>query len=63
MRLKENLDHEIATSFTAKDAQRIEDAANRFNVSRAEIIRTCVLTELPRLIDRETKRRKTEGRN
>ena len=63
MRLKENLSREIATSFLEKDAQRIEDAANQLGTSRAEIIRVCVLTELPRLIDREKKRRKASALN
>ncbi len=57
MQLKDNLTRQMFVNFTDKDAKKIEDAARRLKVSRAEIIRTCVLSDLPKLIERETKRR------
>ena len=54
---REKLSVDIFSSFTEKDAEKINDAAKRLNVSKAELIRVCVLNELPKLIERETKRR------
>lgn len=54
--LKENLTTQVCTSFTDRDIDRLNDAAKRLNVSRAELIRVCVLNDLPKLLDRETKR-------
>ncbi len=54
---RDRLSVEIFSAFTEKDAKKIKDAAKKLNVSRSELIRVCVLNELPRLLDRESKRR------
>ena len=54
---RDRLSVDIFSSFTEKDAEKINDAAKRLGVSRSELIRVCVLNELPKLIERETKRR------
>jgi len=38
--------------------EKIKDTAKRFNVSISEIVRECITNDLPKLIDRETKRTK-----
>ena len=39
---------------------RLDAAAKRFGVTKIRIIRTCIENELPRLIERESKRRKRQ---
>ena len=53
---KERLTTQVHTSLTDRDLEKVNDAAKRLNLSRAEIIRLCVLNDLPKLIDRELKR-------
>ena len=36
---------------------KLDETARRFGVPKIQIIRTCIENELPRLIDRESKRR------
>ena len=43
--------------FNRKIAEKIAETAKRFNVSQSELIRECIERELPRLIDRESKRK------
>ena len=54
---RDKLSVDIFSSFTEKDAEKINDTAKRLKVSKSELIRVCVLNELPKLIERETKRR------
>ncbi len=54
---RDRLTVDIFSSFTEKDAEKIKEAAKRLNVSRSELIRVCVLNELPKLLERENKRR------
>ena len=39
---------------------KLDDTAKRFGVTKIKIIRACIENELPRLIDREAKRRKRQ---
>ena len=39
---------------------KLDDAAQRFGVTKIQVIRTCIENELPRLIDRESKRKKRQ---
>lgn len=39
---------------------KLDDTAKRFGVPKIRIIRACIENELPRLIDRETKRKKRQ---
>lgn len=43
-------------NFTDKMIEKIQGAADQFNVSFADIVRECIDKELPRLIAREHKR-------
>ena len=45
--------------FTANMADEITTAAKNLDVPFTEIVRECVSSDLPRLIERETKRRKS----
>jgi len=42
-------------NFTPAMAEQIQQSADNFNVSFAEIVRECIEKELPRLISRENK--------
>ena len=46
-----------------KMMDRLDDTAKRFGVPKIRIIRACIENELPRLIDRETKRRQRQTRS
>lgn len=39
---------------------KLDDTAKRFGVTKIRIIRACIENELPRLIDREAKRKKRQ---
>ena len=54
---REKLSYQVHTSLTEKERDRLNDAAIRLNLSRSELIRLCVLNELPKMLDRESKRR------
>ena len=41
-----------------KLVEKLTDTAKTFGVTRVQVIRTCLEAELPRLINREKKRRK-----
>ena len=55
---REKLDYQVHTSLTEKERDRLNDAAKRLGLSRSELIRLCVLNELPKMLDRESKRTK-----
>ena len=42
---------------------KLDDTAKRFGVTKIKIIRACIENELPRLIEREAKRRKRQTRS
>lgn len=48
-----------SVSFTEEMHEKVDAAARRFDVSFATIVRACVENDLPKLIDRESKRRKS----
>ena len=49
-------------SMTPKMADAIQDAANEFNVSFADVVRGCIETDLPKLIERHRKRKQRAKR-
>ena len=53
---REKLDYQVHTSLTEKERDKLNDAAQRLGLSRSELIRLCVLNELPKMLDRESKR-------
>ena len=55
---REKLDYQVHTSLTEKERDKLNDAAQRLGLSRSELIRLCVLNELPKMLDRESKRTK-----
>ena len=55
---REKLDYQVHTSLTEKERDKLNDAAKRLGLSRSELIRLCVLNELPKMLDRESKRTK-----
>ena len=55
---REKLDYQVHTSLTEKERDRLNDAAKRLGLSRSELIRICTLNELPKMLDRESKRAK-----
>ena len=57
MREKHTKGHSVF--WTPTDYEKIKKVARQFEVSFGEIVRECVNRELPRLIDRENKRRQT----
>ena len=46
--------------FTETWAEKIQDASDKLSWTFSDIVRECVARELPRLIDRETKRTKRQ---
>lgn len=50
-------DHQLYVGVTETLAEKIQKAAEDYEVSGSEIIRECIEKELPRLIDRENKRK------
>lgn len=56
--IRERLTAMHTTSFTEKQAEEIRKAADALGTSFSEIVRICVERELPRLKDRERKRKK-----
>ena len=57
---RENLTCQVHTSLTEKERDRLNDAAKRLRLSRSEVIRLCILNDLPKMLDRETKRKKRQ---
>ena len=57
--MRKKLEIKKQISFTVKMSGKIQRAATALNVSFPEIVRECVDKELDRLIDRETKRKRT----
>ena len=55
---REKLGYQVHTSLTEKEKDKLNDAAQRLGLSRSELIRLCVLNELPKMLDRENKRTK-----
>ena len=55
---REKLGYQVHTSLTEKERDRLNDAAKRLGLSRSELIRICTLNELPKMLDRESKRAK-----
>ena len=55
---REKLGYQVHTSLTEKERDRLNDAAKRLGLSRSELIRICTLNELPKMLDRESKRTK-----
>ena len=55
---REKLDYQVHTSLTEKERDKLNDAAKRLGLSRSELIRICTLNELPKMLDRESKRTK-----
>ena len=55
---REKLGYQVHTSLTEKERDRLNDAAKRLGLSRSELIRLCILNELPKMLDRESKRTK-----
>ncbi len=49
--------------WTPTDYEKIKKAADEFGASFGEIVRECVNRELPRLIDREKKRKQAQQNN
>ena len=49
----------VSITFTAteKMAEELDGAAKEFDVSRSDIIRACIHNDLPKLKDRERKRK------
>jgi len=56
--LRERNDFQACIYMTETMHEKIKDTAKRFNVSISEIVRECITNDLPKLIDRETKRTK-----
>ena len=54
---REKLGYQVHTSLTEKERDRLNDASKRLGLSRSELIRLCLLNELPKMLDRESKRR------
>lgn len=52
----------VSITFTAteKMSDELDDAAKEFDVSRSDIIRACIHNDLPKLKDRERKRKKRD---
>ena len=55
---REKLGYQVHTSLTEKERDKLKDAAKRLGLSRSELIRLCILNELPKMLDRESKRTK-----
>ena len=55
---REKLGYQVHTSLTEKERDKLNDAAKRLGLSRSELIRICTLNELPKMLDRESKRTK-----
>ena len=55
--MRENLDVQKSIGFPQTLADQIEEAAAKLNTNFSEIVRECVISDLPKLIDRETKKR------
>lgn len=47
----------ITFTVTEKMAEELDAAADEFEVSRSDIIRVCIRNDLPKLKDREKKRK------
>ena len=56
----EKLTKQRSISFTDEMHEKIEATARRFDVSFGSIVRACVDNDLNKLIDRESKRRKSK---
>lgn len=54
--MRERLAIQKAISFPERLAEKIQDEADRLDVSFSEIVRDCVLNDLPRLKERNRKR-------
>lgn len=57
---REKLTCQVHTSLTEKERDRLNEASKRLVLSRAEVIRLCILNDLPKMLDRETKRTKRQ---
>lgn len=57
MRIRNDI--QLYVGVTESLAEKLKKAAADYNVSVSEIIRECIDKELPRLIDRENKRKST----
>ena len=55
--MKERATVQTSIYMTERMHERIKATAKRFNVSISEIVRECIQSDLPKLIDRESKRR------
>ena len=56
--MREKAKIQTSIYFTEGMHEKIKDAAKRFDVPVSEIVRECVRNDLPKLIDRETKKRR-----
>ena len=54
--MRERLAIQKQVGFTPSQVDKIQDTADRLGVSFSEIVRECVINELPRLDAREKKR-------
>lgn len=54
--MRQRLAIQKAISFSEEIAEKIQVEAERLNVSFSEIVRECVINDLPRLRERERKR-------
>ena len=57
--MRERFEVQKSIGFTEDLADKIETAAEKLNTNFSEIVRECVINDLPKLIDRETKAMKT----
>ena len=60
--MREKLEVPKQISFTKKMANKIQRISDTLNVSFPEIVRECVERELDKLIDRETRRKRTSDK-
>ena len=56
--MRQKYEVQKSIGFTEDLVDKIETAAEKLNSNFSEIVRECVINDLPKLIDRETRARK-----
>ena len=63
LRPREKLSNQVCTSFTNSELEKVNEASIQLGISRAELIRLCVLNHMPLIIKREIKRKSRQDKD
>lgn len=61
--MKARYTHQISVPFKPTDIRRLDAASEVLECSRADVVRQCVMNDLPKLLDRTKKRMRRRKKN